>query len=107
MLHHGIHGNYNKNIKIKNLVIENFKTHRIQLNGFDNIVFDTIDIGPTSSKVYFYGEHGQELLSRMTLQFSNFSHSQSVLALSRVFLLVQDEYQINLTLLVDLLYRWR
>ena len=56
--HHGIYGNYNENIKVENLVIKNFETHDIQLNGFDNIVLDTIDVCPTSSKVYFTGEYG-------------------------------------------------
>ena len=41
--------------------MKHFETHGIQLNGFGNIVLGTIDIGPTSSKVYFNGEYGQEL----------------------------------------------
>ena len=58
------HGNYNisKNIKVTRLVINNFETHGIQLNGFDNIVLYTIDIDPTSSEVCFNGEYGQKVL---------------------------------------------
>ena len=56
--HHGIHGNYNKNIQLRNLVVRDFETHGIQFNGFDTIVLDDVEVGPTSSKAFFNGEYG-------------------------------------------------
>jgi len=56
--HHGIHGNYNKDLTIENLVVKNFETHGIQLNGFDNVVLNNVEVGPTSQQVYLRAEYG-------------------------------------------------
>ena len=55
--HHGIHGNYNKNIKITDITVENFETHGIQFNGFANIELTNINVGSASNKVYFTCEY--------------------------------------------------
>ena len=39
---------------------QNFETHGIELNGCDNIVWDNIAIGPTSSIVFFNGKYRQD-----------------------------------------------
>ena len=65
--HHGIHGNRNKNIKIHDLLIENFETHGIQLNGFDNLEIYDIEIQSSSQIAYLNGEygHGRFILPRL------------------------------------------
>ena len=63
--HHGIHGNYNNNnIKIPDITVKHFETH--VFHGFDNIEMANVNVGSTSSKVYFTGEyaHMRVLLSR-------------------------------------------
>ena len=55
--HHGIHGNYNKNIYITNVKVKDFETHGIQMNGFENIYLVDVEVGPTSDRVLFSGEY--------------------------------------------------
>ena len=56
--HHGIHGNYNKNLQLLNLKVQRFETHGIQLNGFENVEISNVDVGPTSTRVYLRAEYG-------------------------------------------------
>eukprot|EP01083_Nonionella_stella_P067359 178121_1 len=44
--HHGIQGNLNKDVYLENIQIHSFKTHGIQLNGFDGVHMTDVDIGP-------------------------------------------------------------
>eukprot|EP00485_Elphidium_margaritaceum_P019055 CAMPEP_0202726258 /NCGR_PEP_ID=MMETSP1385-20130828/184520_1 /ASSEMBLY_ACC=CAM_ASM_000861 /TAXON_ID=933848 /ORGANISM="Elphidium margaritaceum" /LENGTH=996 /DNA_ID=CAMNT_0049392475 /DNA_START=97 /DNA_END=3086 /DNA_ORIENTATION=+ len=44
--HHAIQGNFNKNVLLENLQIYDFKTHGIQLNGFDGVTIKNVDVGP-------------------------------------------------------------
>ena len=57
--HHGIHGNYNENIKIENVKIRNFQTHGIQLNGYNDIILENLEIGPSTNIAYLNGNYGQ------------------------------------------------
>ena len=43
-MHFGIHGNYPSNVAIKNIQICDFATHGIQLNGWENIEIDNVEI---------------------------------------------------------------
>ena len=56
--HHAIHGNHNRQVLLRNIKVENWETHGIQLNGFDGVKMIDIEIGQTSDKVYFSGEYG-------------------------------------------------
>jgi len=56
--HHAIHGNRCKNIVIENVIIKDFETHGIQINGFENVEIRNVEIGPSSQKAYLLGEYG-------------------------------------------------
>lgn len=49
--HHGIHGNNNTNIRIKNICIEDFEVAGIALNGCNNVTVEQCRIGPASQSV--------------------------------------------------------
>lgn len=51
--HSGVHGNNNKNVKLKNLKIENFEVGAIMMNGFENLQIQNVNIGPNSQNVPF------------------------------------------------------
>jgi len=72
--HHAIHGNYNKNVVIKNLKIYNFQTHAIQLNGFENVIISNVDIGPSTTQAHVTAGYG---------------HARALLYIARI--LVEDE----------------
>jgi len=72
--HHAIHGNYNKNVVIKDLKIYNFQTHAIQLNGFENVLISNVDIGPSTSEAYVTAGYG---------------HARALLYIARI--LIEDE----------------
>eukprot|EP01084_Bolivina_argentea_P008603 16099_1 len=57
--HHGVHGNYNRDITISNVVIRDFQTHGIQFNGYNNVILEDLDIGPSTSIAYLNGNYGQ------------------------------------------------
>ena len=49
--HHGIHSNQATNVKISNLKIYDFEVAGIQFNGFNGIIIENVDIGPSSHNV--------------------------------------------------------
>ena len=49
--HHGIHGNNNTSIHIKNICIEDFEVAGIALNGCNDVTVEQCRIGPSSKKV--------------------------------------------------------
>ena len=63
--HHGIHGNYNKNVLVENVQIKDFGTHGIQFNGFENLVLRDIEIGPSTQKAFMTAPytHGRAFLA--------------------------------------------
>ena len=63
--HHGIHGNYNKNVLIENIQVKDFGTHGIQFNGFENLVLRNVEIGPSTKQAYMTAPytHGRAFLS--------------------------------------------
>lgn len=42
--HHGIHGNENKNVVIKDIVFENFEVAAVSLNNVDNLLIESCDL---------------------------------------------------------------
>eukprot|EP01084_Bolivina_argentea_P301903 520992_1 len=66
--HHGIHGNYNKNIQIIDVHVQHFQTHGIQFNGYENILMENIEIGPSTNIAYLNGNFGQLIKLLPTLQ---------------------------------------
>jgi len=67
--HHCIHGNYNKNLLIEDIVCSEFSTHGIQLNGFDSITIRNVEVGPSNNEQYLSSEytHYRFILERMRL----------------------------------------
>jgi len=65
--HFGIHGNFNDDLQILNIKVQDFETHGIQLNGWSNLVMSNVDIGPSSSKAYLKAEfgHARVILPRL------------------------------------------
>ena len=53
--HHAIHGNRNSNINIHDVEITNFETHGIQLNGFENVIIENVDIHDSSRIAFLKG----------------------------------------------------
>ena len=66
--HFGIHGNFPQNIEITDVRIRDFVTHGMQLNGWENLVLDNIEIGPNSDIDYLKGEFGHARLMLQRLQ---------------------------------------
>lgn len=60
--HFAIHGNYNKYVSIHDLNIYDFDTHGLQLNGFEHLTIENINVGPCSNKMYFLGEFGHAMV---------------------------------------------
>jgi len=82
--HHCLHGNYNKNLLIEDIVCSDFSTHGIQLNGFDGVTIRNVEIGPSNDEQYLASEytHYRFVLERLrkvveeenpqeTIQFAN------------------------------------
>ena len=65
--HHGIHGNNNRDIRIENVVVHNFQTHGIQINGFDGVSIVDTEIGPSSERAYLNGNYGHMRLLLPTM----------------------------------------
>jgi len=57
--HHGIHGNNNERVVIEDIIVRDFQTHGIQLNGFDDVVLRNTEIGPSVERAYLNGNYGQ------------------------------------------------
>jgi len=55
--HHCIHGNYNKNLLIEDIVCSEFSTHGIQLNGFDTVTIRNVEVGPANHEQYLASEY--------------------------------------------------
>jgi len=55
--HHCIHGNYNKNLLIEDIVCSDFSTHGIQLNGFDGATLRNVEVGPSNNEQYLASEY--------------------------------------------------
>jgi len=56
--HFGIHGNFNDNVQVLNVKIQDFETHGMQFNGWSNLVLSNVDIGPSTRKAYLKAEFG-------------------------------------------------
>ena len=54
--HHGIHSNAATNVLIEDLVIRDFEVCGIQLNGFQNVTLQNLDIGPSLHDVPLSGQ---------------------------------------------------
>jgi len=65
--HHCIHGNYNKNLLIEDIVCSDFSTHGIQLNGFNDVTIRNVEVGPSNNEQYLASEytHYRFVLERM------------------------------------------
>ena len=65
--HFGIHGNFAQDIEVCDVRIRDFVTHGIQLNGWENLNLNNIEIGPNSNIDYLKGEfgHGRLMLQRL------------------------------------------
>ena len=65
--HFAIHGNFAKNLLITNVHIKDFVTHGVQLNGYDGVIFENVEIGPSSEIEYIRGHygHGRVILERL------------------------------------------
>lgn len=57
--HHGIHGNGNRSIVVKDMVIHGFEVAGVALNGVSYGVFDNITIGPSRQDVEILGTYSQ------------------------------------------------
>lgn len=66
--HHGIHSNFNKNIVLHNLEINNFQVAGISLNGLENSVFNNININNSISPVPVLFPYSQARFIRKALQ---------------------------------------
>lgn len=55
--HHCIHGNYNKNMLIEDIVCSDFSTHGIQLNGFEGVTLRNVEVGPSNDEQYLASEY--------------------------------------------------
>ena len=53
--HHGIHSNGATNVVIEDLVIRDFEVCGVQLNGFENVTLQNLDIGPSLHDVPLTG----------------------------------------------------
>ena len=52
-------GNYNEDVVISNVMIRDFQTHGIQLNGYHNVLMEDLEIGPSTNKAFLNGNYGQ------------------------------------------------
>ena len=60
--HFGIHGNYPNGFVLKDIHIRHFGTHGIQLNGWENVEMDNIEIGPSSKEEWLLGDYAHARL---------------------------------------------
>jgi len=65
--HHGIHGNNNERVVIEDIVVRDFQTHGVQLNGFEDVTIRDTEIGPSVERAYLNGNYGQFRLLLPTL----------------------------------------
>ena len=66
--HHGIHGNNNKNIVLRDLIIRDFEVAGVALNGFDSVTVHDIEIGPNFQAVPLTSmyTHARFMLQRLS-----------------------------------------
>lgn len=57
--HHGIRGNNNKNLKIKNITFEDFEVAAISLHGCCNVLIEDISINGINKKVHSLSQYSQ------------------------------------------------
>ena len=66
--HFAIHGNFPTSIKFEDLKIEGFVTHGLQLNGWENLEMNNIDVGPSSEIEYLKGDYGHARILAQRLE---------------------------------------
>ena len=67
--HMGIHGNMVTNVEISNVHIRDFTTHGIQINGYNGLSLENVEIGPSSTQYWATTQyiHTRFLLRRFRL----------------------------------------
>lgn len=65
--HHGIHSNYNRNIVLHNLTIQDFQVGGIALNGLENGILNNVTVKNTMNKVPVLFTYSQARFMRKTL----------------------------------------